>query len=117
VAWLRVAAARCGDDGRLAALVGELSLKSQEFAALWAAPPKREKWHGRCPVTHPVVGELTLDFEVLNVPDEGYALTTFHAEAGTASEAALRLLASLTATAAGSAGSGGQVTEAGRDPR
>ncbi|NUU22659.1 MAG: transcriptional regulator, partial [Streptomycetaceae bacterium] len=112
VAYLRAAASRYPDDPQLAALVGELSVKSQEFATLWAAPPVREKRHGARPVTHPVVGAMTLTYEVLHLPDDGYVLTTFTAEPGTASEAALQLLAGLTASGRAE----DQVTGPGPDP-
>ncbi|MCF2527747.1 helix-turn-helix domain-containing protein [Yinghuangia soli] len=99
VAYLRVAAGRYRDHPALAALVGELSLKSPEFAAMWAAHPVREKRHGVRPMNHPLVGPLSLEYEVMQVPDQDLVLTMFIAEPGTASSDALDLLASLTLTA------------------
>ena len=48
---------------------------------------------------HPVVGELHLSYEVMELPaDPGLALIAFSAEAGAPDDDALRLLASWPAT-------------------
>lgn len=115
VAYLRVAAGLFPDDPQLAALVGELTLKSREFAEMWASHPVRERRHGTQMLTHPLVGALTLAYEVLHIPDDSCVLTTFTAEPGSPSEAALKLLAGLTPSPArGEAAE--QVTASG-DPR
>ena len=44
-------------------LVGELSLKSDDFRRLWARHDVREKARGTKRMLHPLVGELTLDYE------------------------------------------------------
>ena len=50
-------------------------------------------------IRHPVIGELHLTFEVLDLAaDEGLSLVAYGAEPGTASEDGLRLLASWSAT-------------------
>lgn len=101
VAYLRLAAGRHTDDPRLAALVGELSVKSPEFRTLWARHDVRQKTHGRKRLLHPLVGELALDYETLALPGDGdQVLVTYIAEPGSASQSALDLLGSLTATPA-----------------
>jgi transcriptional regulator with XRE-family HTH domain len=98
VAHLRLAAGRHPDDPRLAALVGELSVKSPEFRTLWARHDVRQKAHGRKRLLHPLVGELALDYETLALPGDGdQVLVTYTAEPGSASQSALELLGSLTA--------------------
>jgi hypothetical protein len=47
VAYLRFAAGRYPDDSELAALVGELSVKSAEFRRWWPDHDVRAKSHGR----------------------------------------------------------------------
>ena len=100
-ASLRLIAGRYPDDRELAALVGELSMKSPEFAALWSKHPVAHCTSGTKQLRHPEVGELDLDFEALYLGDEaGHRILTYTAVPGTPSEAALRLLATLCADAA-----------------
>lgn len=95
VAFLRLDAGRCPDDPLLTALVGELSVKSQEFRELWATHDVQDKGFGVKRLHHPVVGPLTLAYETLVLPaDAGQQLITYHAEPGSASAESLRLLAS-----------------------
>ncbi|MFI1411495.1 helix-turn-helix transcriptional regulator [Streptomyces sp. NPDC020707] len=95
VSFLRMDAGCHPDDPRLSALVGELSVKSEEFRRLWAAHDVKEKSHGVKRLHHPLVGELTLAFETFKlVDDEELSMVTYHAEPGSASAEALRLLAS-----------------------
>lgn len=93
VADLRLIAGRRQDDPGLAELVGELVMKSTEFAALWSAHPVRTCAHHTREYRHPVVGALTLTDELLSLPDEdGMRLVVFHAEPGSPSAAGLELL-------------------------
>ncbi|MEU4655253.1 helix-turn-helix transcriptional regulator [Streptomyces sp. NPDC023723] len=101
VGYLRMDAGCHPDDPQLAALVGELSVKSETFRRLWAAHDVKEKSHGLKRMRHPVVGELTLSFETFRLVDDAdQSLITYHAEPGSASADALRLLASWSAEAA-----------------
>ncbi|MFC7550360.1 helix-turn-helix transcriptional regulator [Plantactinospora sp. GCM10030261] len=94
VASLRLVAGRHRDDRELAELVGELILKSDEFAALWSRHVVRDCLSGRKLFRHPEVGELELDYEVLHLPDgTGHRLLTYTAVPDTADAMALRLLA------------------------
>ncbi|WP_078963051.1 helix-turn-helix transcriptional regulator [Streptomyces sp. XY533] len=95
VSNLRLYAGQHPDDEQLSALVGELSVKNEEFRRLWAAHTVADKTHGVKLLRHPLVGEMRLSFETLTLPDDPtQSLITFHAEPGSASEDALRLLAS-----------------------
>ncbi|MFD4509943.1 helix-turn-helix domain-containing protein [Streptomyces sp. NPDC058457] len=95
VCLLRMDAGCYPDDTRLSALVGELSVKSEEFRRLWATHDVKEKSHGVKRLHHPLVGELSLSYESFRMPDDpDQSLVTYHAEPGSASAQALRLLAS-----------------------
>lgn len=65
VADLRAAWAAHPDDVALAELVTELTAGSAEFAWLWEQRDVRVNGRGRKPLLHPVVGQLTVEFEVL----------------------------------------------------
>ncbi|SHF26450.1 helix-turn-helix transcriptional regulator [Streptoalloteichus hindustanus] len=98
VAYLRYSAGQQPDDTGMAALVGELSMKSEVFGRLWARHDVRDKAHGSKRLRHPIVGEMTLFYETLELPgDPGLILCTYNAEPGSDSEISLRLLDSLTA--------------------
>src|SRR2546429_8419630 len=98
IAFLRMDAGRYPNDPQLVALVGELSVKSEDFRRLWARHDVKEKTHGVKEMNHPLVGELRLDYETLRLPDDpDQALIVYTAEAGSPSAAALDLLASWTA--------------------
>ncbi|MFE0676878.1 helix-turn-helix transcriptional regulator [Streptomyces sp. NPDC058867] len=106
VSYLRMDAGCHPDDPRLSSLVGELSLKSEEFRRLWATHDVKEKSYGIKRLRHPLVGELTLNFETFALTDGSEQhLVTYHPEPGSPSAEALRLLASwgADATRAGSA--------------
>jgi transcriptional regulator with XRE-family HTH domain len=100
VAALRGEAGRNPYDKRLSDLVGELSTRSERFRTLWAAHNVRFHRSGVKKLHHPVVGDLELVYEALELPaDPGLSLSTYTALPGTASEDALRMLASWAATA------------------
>jgi transcriptional regulator with XRE-family HTH domain len=63
VAVLRWTATRNGNDPKLAALIGELSIHSEEFRRLWAQHDVKEKTFGRKLLRHPLVGDLDLAYE------------------------------------------------------
>lgn len=95
VSFLRMDAGCHPDDPKLSALVGELSVKSEEFRRLWAAHDVKDKGHGVKHLRHPLVGELDLAFETFRLPDDAdQALTIYSAEPASPSAEALRLLAS-----------------------
>jgi transcriptional regulator with XRE-family HTH domain len=94
VAGLRAQAGNDIDDPRLASLVGELAVKSPEFAALWARHDVRPKGAGRSLLRHPLVGELDLRYEKLAVGEggSGQVVVIYHADPGSPSETNLALL-------------------------
>jgi transcriptional regulator with XRE-family HTH domain len=93
VASLRFIAADLRDDRELAELVGELTLKSPTFAALWAKHPVKRCTSGVKRMRHPEVGDLELDYYVLHLPDtSGQRLLTHTAPAMSPSASALALL-------------------------
>jgi transcriptional regulator with XRE-family HTH domain len=98
VASLRATAGADLDDPRLTELVGELSLKSEEFRQLWARHDVRVKTAGVKQFRNPMVGDLTLSYETLSVNGApGQILIAYHAEPGSPSERSLALLGSLIA--------------------
>ncbi|SED48324.1 Helix-turn-helix domain-containing protein [Streptomyces misionensis] len=100
VCALRMDAGCWPDDPRLSALVGELSVKSEEFRRLWATHDVKEKSHGVKRLHHPLVGDLALNFESFRLSDgTDQSLLVYHAEPGSPSAESLRLLASWGADA------------------
>ena len=85
------------DDARVVELVGELSLASARFRALWARHDVHRLEGGTTTVDHPVVGELRLHRDKL--PVDGLTLVLYYADGGSEGAEKLRALASLTAPA------------------
>ena len=99
VAALRSEAGRNPHDRALTDLVGELSTRSQPFRKWWATHNVRYHQTGRKRLHHPTVGDLELDYEVLELSaDRGLRMAVFSAEPGSRSAEGLDLLASWTAT-------------------
>ena len=99
VAVLRAEAGRDPYDRELSDLVGELSTRSELFRTLWAAHNVRKHDTGVKRFQHPLVGELVLTFESMElVADSGQTMFVYTAEPGSKSREALNLLASWTAT-------------------
>lgn len=85
---LRAVSALGRDDGQLQALVGELSVASDDFARMWAEHEVGEKRRGRKELKHPVVGDLDVDFTTLDLPD-GMGRLVVYMPADAGSRAAL----------------------------
>lgn len=101
VAILRAEAGRNPYDRALSDLVGQLSTRSEEFRVLWATHDVQFHRTGTKQFHHPLVGDLTLAFESLELrADPGLSLLTYSAEPGSASEHALHELARWGATRA-----------------
>jgi transcriptional regulator with XRE-family HTH domain len=101
VAALRGEAGRNPYDRALSDLIGLLSTRSDEFRVRWANHDVRFHRSGTKRFHHPLVGDLTLAYESLELPaDAGLTLVTYSAEPGSGSEAALRELARWSATRA-----------------
>jgi transcriptional regulator with XRE-family HTH domain len=100
VAVLRFAAGRDPHDRVLSDLVGELSLQSELFRTHWAAHNVRFHDTGDKRFHHPVVGDLSLTFETMQLAaDPQLTVFVYTAEVGSRSEESLNLLASWAATA------------------
>jgi transcriptional regulator with XRE-family HTH domain len=99
VATLRSEAGKDPYDRGLSDLVGELSTQSETFRTRWAAHNVRFHDKGVKRLHHPVVGDLTLTFETMQLTaDAGLTIAAYTAEPGSKSEQALNLLASWAAT-------------------
>lgn len=99
VAVLRAAAGRDPYDRDLSDLIGELSTQSEDFRVRWAVHDVRQHITGIKHFHHPVVGELDLTYDRLDlVADPGLTIFTFTAEPGTKHSDALQLLGSWAAT-------------------
>jgi transcriptional regulator with XRE-family HTH domain len=99
VAILRIEAGRTPYDRGLSDLVGELSLHSEEFRTRWAAHNVRFHRTGLKDIHHPVVGDLHLMFEAMDLTaDAGLSLVVYVAEPASTSQDGLNLLASWAAT-------------------
>jgi transcriptional regulator with XRE-family HTH domain len=105
VALLRTEVGRDPYNRELAHLIGELATRSEPFRVRWAAHDVRLHRTGVKHFRHPVVGDLDLAFDALDLPaDPGLTLTAYTAEPGTPSDDALKLLASWAATTASETG-------------
>ena len=99
VATLRSMAGRNPYDRALSDLVGELSTRSDAFRTWWAAHNVRYHQTGTKRLQHPIVGDLELSYEVMELAaDTELRLAIFTAEPSSRSEEALNLLASWAAT-------------------
>ena len=99
VGILRAEAGRDPFDKRLTDLIGELSTRSDEFRVRWAAHDVKFHRTGTKRLHHPIVGDLVLAYEALDLPgDTGQRILAYTAEPGSASHQALQLLASWSAT-------------------
>jgi hypothetical protein len=78
-------------------LVGELSVKSNDFVRAWARHGVHEQMYGTKRMRHPLVGELTLLYETLALPDEPEQYLVTYTAQDTESQMALDLLASIAA--------------------
>ena len=98
-AMLRMEAGRNPHDPELIKLVGELSTQSELFRERWASRDVKYHRSGVKRLHHPVVGDLELNYESMELPSEpGLVLNVYTAPADSASADALKLLASWAAT-------------------
>ncbi|WP_328530847.1 helix-turn-helix transcriptional regulator [Nocardioides sp. NBC_00368] len=93
VANLRAVGGTDVDSPRLAALVGELLLKSPEFAEIWERYDVCERSGGTKTFEHPRVGRMTLTYEVMRLARTGgQRMIVYQAEADTIDEKAMLAL-------------------------
>ncbi|GAA4886765.1 helix-turn-helix transcriptional regulator [Saccharopolyspora cebuensis] len=98
VGTLRLAAGRHPEDALLAALVGELSMRSPEFVAMWGDHRVKPCQADEFELRHPLVGALTVTKQALVVgrsPEQSLIVAT--TAEGSSSEHTLALLARTTA--------------------
>ena len=94
-ALLRTLAGENPYDQGLTELVGELSTRSDLFRTLWAAHDVRQHRTGVKRFHHPLVGEMTLAYESMELTaDPGLRLNAYMAEPASPSAEAFNLLAS-----------------------
>ncbi len=99
VAILHSEAGRNPYDRDLTDLIGELSTRSDLFRSRWAAHNVRFHRTGRKQLRHPVVGELDLTYEAMELPGEPkLTVLVYTAEPVSETQQALDRLASLAAT-------------------
>jgi transcriptional regulator with XRE-family HTH domain len=99
VAALRGEAGRNPYDKGLTQLIGELCTRSDEFSSWWAAHDVKLHRTATKTMLHPVVGELELTGEALELPgDQGLTIITYTVEPSSPAEEALRFLASWSAS-------------------
>jgi len=99
VAILRAEAGRNPYDRALSDLIGQLSTRSEDFRVRWARHDVQFHRTGGKQFHHPLVGDLTLAFEMLELSaDPGLSLLSYSAEPGSMSEQRLGDLARWAAT-------------------
>lgn len=97
---LRAATGEFADDPRLTEVIGELTVRSPAFAALWARHEVRPKAGELKRIRHPEVGLLELHSQAFGIPDApGQQLHVYSAEPGTPAADGLKLLGSLAGAA------------------
>ena len=98
-AMLRLEAGYNPHDKALIELVGELSTRSELFRRRWAQHDVQFHRSGQKRLRHPVIGQLDLDFEGMELASSpGLHLNVYTAAAGTPTADALKLLASWAAS-------------------
>ncbi|MFV2196752.1 hypothetical protein [Nocardiopsis sp. LOL_012] len=98
-AMLRLEAGRSPQDRLLFELVGELSTRSELFRQRWASHDVRYHRSGRKRLRHPVVGQLDLDYESMElISQPGLTLNVYTAPPDGPAADALAVLASWAAT-------------------
>ena len=98
-AMLRLEAGRTPHDPALIELVGELSTQSELFRKRWASHDVQLHRSGQKRLRHPVVGQLDLNFESMQLPSEpGLTLNVYTAPADSPTADGLKMLASWAAT-------------------
>lgn len=92
VADLRAVAARYPDDPGLRRLIAALTAGSEHFRRLWAEGRVAARRAGTKTVVHPEIGPITLDCDVLLLPDADQRLVVYSAAPGSPAADALDLL-------------------------
>ncbi|MBW0273393.1 XRE family transcriptional regulator [Nocardia sp. MH4] len=100
VAYLRLTAGRYPTDAHLAELIGELAMRSSEFATLWAEGEVADCTVGAMHLHHPTVGDVDVDYQVWLQPDSPDHRLEVYTPRDASTADALRLLARAAAESA-----------------
>ncbi|MEU2180593.1 helix-turn-helix transcriptional regulator [Streptomyces thermolilacinus] len=92
VAYLRLTAGRYPTDARLAELIGELSMRSDDFAKMWAAGEVADCTVGSMRLRHPTVGAANVTYQVWLQPDSPDHRLEIYTPDDSGSADALRIL-------------------------
>ncbi|WP_045824613.1 helix-turn-helix domain-containing protein [Williamsia herbipolensis] len=107
VAGFRASVGTEVDDPATTQLVGELSLRSEEFRSLWARHDVAVLAGGSMRLNHPMVGAMELRREKLPLAGtDGQILAIYHAEAGSDSAMKLATLKDQVSVGGGSSAAG-----------
>lgn len=92
VADIRIASIRYPDDRHLATLVSSLRTRSQSFETHWQHFDAEPRTSARKTISHPTLGDITLDCQALTVTGSDLRMIVFTAPPGTDESASLELL-------------------------
>jgi len=92
VSDLRIAAAAYPHDEKLRTLIERAASSSPRFADLWTSGTVQPLVGDRKTISHPHVGSMTLDCDILTVPGADLKLVAYTAPAGSPDEEKLNLL-------------------------
>ncbi|MFD5304251.1 helix-turn-helix transcriptional regulator [Streptomyces rochei] len=92
VAYLRLTAGRYPTDARLAGLIGELTMHSDDFATMWATGDVADCTVGSMHLQHPTVGIVNVDYQVWLQPESPDHRVEVYTANDPASSDALRVL-------------------------
>ncbi|MFB4193329.1 helix-turn-helix transcriptional regulator [Streptomyces carpaticus] len=92
VAYLRLTAGRFPTDARLAGLIGELTMRSDDFAMMWAAGEVADCTVGSMQLQHPTVGAASFTYQVWLQPDSPDLRLEIYTPNDASSAVALRIL-------------------------
>ncbi|QCB92973.1 hypothetical protein E5225_04770 [Cellulomonas shaoxiangyii] len=96
---LRLEAGNDPADRATAELVADLRAQSQDVARWWDEHRVYQRTHGSKRLRHPVVGDLTVEYETLTLPGDPHTTVfVYSTEAGSSSQRALDVLASWSLT-------------------
>ncbi|MGO1283682.1 MAG: helix-turn-helix transcriptional regulator [Brachybacterium sp.] len=99
VATMRTYAGQNPLDKGLTDLIGELVTRSDAFRQRWSVHDVRHHRAGAKRIHHPVVGDLELSYEAMDLPaNPDWFMFAYTAEPGSPTEERIRLLGSLAAT-------------------
>jgi len=103
-AALRIESGRNPRDRYLNSLIGDLAAGSPEFSTRWARHNVRFHRTARKSMRNPLVGEIELTGDALDLPGEGMTLIAYTAEPGSHAEEQLAFLARWSSTRRGPVG-------------